>query len=101
IVWRDEPLPFHPRALPAAELAREARAQKGQAAFWAVHDALFASHPRLEDTDLEAIARSAGLDVAMVTDAIAKGKHKIAIEQDMDLADDLQASGTPHFFVNG
>jgi protein-disulfide isomerase len=101
IVWRDEPLPFHPRALPAAELAREARAQKGQATFWAVHDALFASQPRLEDTDLEAIARGAGLDVAMVTDAIAKNKHKIAIDQDVGLADDLQASGTPHFFVNG
>jgi protein-disulfide isomerase len=31
IVWNDEPLPFHPRAAPAAELAREARAQKGGA----------------------------------------------------------------------
>jgi protein-disulfide isomerase len=101
IVWRDEPLPFHPRAMPAAELAREARAQKGQAAFWTVHDALFASQPRLEDADLEAVARTAGLDVARVTEAIAKEKHKAAIQQDADLADDLSASGTPHFFING
>ena len=56
-----------PRALPAAELAREARAEKGEAGFWTVHDALFASQPRLEEADLEAVARTAGLDLAKVT----------------------------------
>jgi len=101
IVWRDEPLPFHPRALPAAELAREARAEKGEAGFWTVHDALFASQPRLEEADLEAVARTAGLDLAKVTSAIASDKYKTAIAADVDLGDDLQASGTPHFFING
>jgi protein-disulfide isomerase len=101
IVWRDEPLPFHPRALPAAELAREARAEKGTTGFWTVHDALFASQPKLEDGDLEAIARSAGLDVAKVNLAIAKNLYRTSIDQDADLGEDLQASGTPHFFING
>ena len=40
-VWKNEPLPFHNRAEPAAELAMEARAQKGDAGFWAAHDKMF------------------------------------------------------------
>jgi protein-disulfide isomerase len=101
IVWRDQPLPFHPRAMPTAELAREARAEKGQAGFWAAHDALFASQPKLEDGDLEAIARSVGLDVTKTMQAIEKERYKASIQQDTDMADDFQASGTPHFFING
>jgi len=47
LVWKNEPLPFHPRAEPAAELAYEARAEKGDAAFWAVHDRIFADQAHL------------------------------------------------------
>jgi len=101
IVWKDQPLPFHPRAMPAAVLTREARAQKGVKAFWEAHDKLFASAPKLEDADLENIAKEMGLDVAKYKDALAKNKYKDAIEVDQNLADDMNASGTPHFFVNG
>ena len=41
VVWKHEPLPFHPRAEPAAQLAMEARAQKGDKGFWDAHDKLF------------------------------------------------------------
>jgi protein-disulfide isomerase len=100
-VWKDQPLPFHPRAEPAAELAREALRQKGVAAFWDVHDRIFESSPKLEDEDLLAIATTAKLDVAAVKSAIEKKKHKAEIEKDQTLADDVNASGTPHFFING
>jgi protein-disulfide isomerase len=101
IVWRDDPLPFHPRAMPAAELAREARAEKGLTAFWAVHDALFASQPKLENDDLDAIAASAGLDASKVHDAVTRERYKAGIQSDVGIAEDFQASGTPAFFVNG
>ena len=101
IVWKDEPLPFHPRAPPAAELARAARTQKGDAGFWDVHDKLFAAQPKLEDGDLEQVARAAGLDVAKAMGQVKARAHRREIETDMDLGDDVQASGTPHFFVNG
>lgn len=101
VIWKDQPLPFHPRAKPAANLALEARAQKGDKGFWDAHDKLFASAPKLEDADLEAIAKDMGLDVAKAKDAIAKDKYKAQIEADQTLADDLNASGTPHFFING
>ncbi|MCS6898861.1 MAG: thioredoxin domain-containing protein [Polyangiaceae bacterium] len=100
-VWKDQPLPFHPRAKPAAVLAREAMAQKGPKAFWEAHDKLFASAPKLEDADLENLAKELGLDVAKFKDALAKDKYKDVIEADQNLADDMNASGTPHFFING
>ncbi|AKU95784.1 Periplasmic thiol:disulfide interchange protein DsbA [Labilithrix luteola] len=101
IVWKDMPLSFHPRAMPAAEVARAARAAKGDAGFWDVHDKLFASQPKLEDADLEAVAKSAGLDVAKVMGAVKGQTYKKGIEADMLVGDDIQASGTPHFFING
>lgn len=100
-VWKDEPLPFHPRAVPAAELARSARAQKGDAAFWTAHDKLFDSQPKLDDADLESVARASGLDVAKVNAAIKNKTYAKGIDDDVGLGDDVQASGTPHFFVNG
>jgi len=101
IVWKHEPLPFHPRAEPAAELALEARAQKGNDGFWTAHHKLFESQPKLDDADLEKIASEMGLNVEKVKTAIKDKKHKKEIDADVDLADDIQASGTPHFFING
>lgn len=102
MVWKNEPLPFHPRAVPAANLALEARAQKGgDKGFWEAHDKLFESQPKLEDADLEKVAADMKLDVKKVQDAIKTNKYKKEIDADMELADDVQASGTPHFFVNG
>lgn len=101
LVWKDQPLPFHLRAEPAAELAREARAQKGEGAFWGAVDLLFANQQRLEDPDLEGYARALGLDVPRAMKAVVTKRHQAPIEGDLALAEDLLASGTPHFFVNG
>jgi len=101
IVYKNNPLPFHKDAEPAAELAMEARAQKGDTAFWKAHDLLFAKNGKLGPEELEGVAKELGIDVKKASDAITNKKHKARIEQDMDLADDVQASGTPHFFING
>ncbi len=101
VVWKDAPLPFHKRAEPAAELAAEAFAQKGHAGFWRVHDLLLAQRGSLDDSDLAAVAAAAGLDVDAARRSFEKHGHRDAIEEDLDLADDLDATGTPTFFVNG
>jgi protein-disulfide isomerase len=101
VVWKNEPLPFHPRAEPAAELALEARAQKGDKGFWEAHDKLFDVQPKLDDADLEKVATEMGLNLDKVKSAIKDHKYKKEIDGDQDVADDYQASGTPHFFVNG
>ena len=101
LVWKHEPLPFHPRAIPAAALTLEARAQKGDKGFWDAHDKLFDIQPKLEDADLEKAASELGLDVAKFKAAVKDNKYKKDIDADMELGEDVQASGTPHFFVNG
>ncbi len=99
-VFKHNPLPFHPRALPAALAAEEARAEGGDAKFWAMHDALFAS-PSLDDAAIEKAAADAGVDAAKVRDAIRTGKSKDRIERDQRLVQSLGAPATPSFFVNG
>ena len=101
LVWKHEPLPFHPRAEPAAEFTEEARAQKGDKGFWDAHHKLFEIQPKLEDADLEQAAKDMHLDAAKMMAAIATKKHGARIAADAELGDDVQASGTPHFFING
>jgi protein-disulfide isomerase len=101
IVWKDNPLPFHPRAKPASTLARVAYKTKGDKGFWDAHKALFESQADLEDTGLEKVSGQVGVPWATVKQAIAEEKYKDKISESMDLAMELQARGTPHFFVNG
>ncbi|WP_437968445.1 thioredoxin domain-containing protein [Sorangium sp. So ce260] len=99
VVFKHRPLPFHLRAEPAAELALEAKAQRGDAAFWKAYALL--REGTLEDADLAAHAKSLGLDVARAQKAVAARRHAARIDRDLRLADELEANGTPHFFING
>ncbi len=101
LIWKNEPLPFHPRAEPAAEVAMEAKAEKGDAGFWAAHDKLFDIQPKLDDADLENAAKDLGLNMDKVRDAMKNHKWKALIDSDSDTGEDFKASGTPHFFING
>ncbi len=101
LVWKHMPLSFHKHAEPAAEMAAEAFAQKGDAGFWKAHDLLLAQSGQLEDGDLESVAKALGLDVARAARNVAQHAHRAAIEDDVDLAEDIDATGTPTFFVNG
>ncbi len=101
LVVRQNPLPFHQRALPAAQLALEARAQRGDAAFFELSKKLFAGQQDLSDQALLAMARDLKLNGARAKRALAHGVHQKDIQKDMDLAQDFHARGTPHFFING
>ncbi len=101
LVFKNEPLPFHPRAEPAAEAALEVRAEKGDAAFWSMHDALLDGPHELTDETLVDLAVKAGAQADKVKTAIAKHTHASEIAADADTAVDFEANGTPHFFVNG
>ena len=101
-VWKNQPLSFHNRAIPTAIAAWEVKKQKGDEGFWKMHDALFASQPKLEDADIEAAAKSIpGVDVAKVMDAVKTNKWKDEIQKEIDQAEELKVQGTPHSFVNG
>jgi protein-disulfide isomerase len=102
-VYRNAPLPFHDRAEPAAEAALEVRAAKGDAAFWAMHDALLdgSADRDLGDDALAHLAETVGAKPARVRSAIGKHAHAAEIGADEDTADDFQVDATPHFFING
>jgi protein-disulfide isomerase len=97
---RHNPLPFHPRALPAARLAIEAYKEKGNRAFWQAHRRLLELE-ELDDANLLAIADSLKLDRRWAKRAIETAAHQDVLDDDEALAIALKASGTPHFFVNG
>jgi protein-disulfide isomerase len=107
IVWKNEPLPFHPAAEPAAEAALEVRAERGDKGFWDVHDRFFADQKNLangKDANIDAIvklASDAGANADQARNAITSKTHKKEIDADGDVAEDFQVQGTPNFFING
>ena len=101
IVWKNNPLPFHPNAMPSAELAMEAFAQGGATKFWEAHDLLFQNQTAIERANLETYATQLHLNPAGVRAALDNNTHQASIQADMDMARTLGASGTPSFFING
>jgi protein-disulfide isomerase len=101
LVWRNEPLPFHKLAEPAAQAALEVRAELGDAAFWKMHDALFAQQKSLSEDVIVKLATQAGASAARVQAAMSNHTHRRELDADSDVVEDFEASGTPHFFING
>jgi protein-disulfide isomerase len=98
VVWKDNPLPFHKDAMPAAQLARLAH-EKGK--FWQVHDKLFANQQALDRASLEKYGQEAGLDAEKVKEVLDKNPYTEAIKADQAEAAKFGARGTPAFFING
>jgi protein-disulfide isomerase len=101
VVWRNQPLPFHQSAMPAAQAAMEAFAQGKSPKFWEMHNKLFANNKALTRPDLEKYATELGLDVAKFKTALDTNKHDAEIKADMELGNNVGARGTPSFFING
>ena len=101
VVWKDNALPFHKEAKPAATLARMAFAKGGSPLFWKAHDLLFENQKALNTETYKQLAGKLGLSAPAVLNAIKKEQFDDKISASMELASDLKARGTPHFFVNG
>ncbi len=101
LVWKDDPLAVHSQAEVSATVAREARAQKGDAGFWAAHDAFLERTFKPSTQTLLDAAKKLDLDKPRVEKAMVDRSYAPAITADADLADDLATFGTPYFFVNG
>jgi protein-disulfide isomerase len=101
VVWRNQPLPFHQNAMPAAIAAMEAFEQGKADKFWAMHDKLFENRSALSADDLVGYAKALGLDGAKMKTALETKKHEKAIKADQEVAAEVGARGTPSFFING
>lgn len=101
VVWRDLPLARHDDAPLAAEAAREAFAQGGDALFWRYHDVLFGHPGSIDRPHLERYAEALGMDLSRFRTSLDQHVHRAGVEADMALGERLEIDSTPTFFVNG
>ena len=105
-VFRNFPLTeIHPWELHAAEAAESVAAHGGDAAFWAMHDAIF-EHPQdsataLSDQHLAEYAAAVGVDGALVAHDLKHGVHESRVRVDFMGGVRSGVNGTPTFFING
>lgn len=98
IVYRDYPIPKHPRAQRMAEAANCAQEQ---GRYFEYADALFANMRATEDSDLLARATEVGLDFPRFQECLDSGRHAAEVEADFRDGQAVGVSGTPAFYVNG
>jgi protein-disulfide isomerase len=98
VVFKHNPLSFHKKARLAAKASLAAHEQ---GKFWEYHDLLFANQKALDPADLEQYAEQLGLDLAAFRAALEKPEYETWIDEDQELAADVDAQGTPNLFVNG
>ncbi|MFH2007459.1 MAG: thioredoxin domain-containing protein [bacterium] len=121
VVFKNNPLGFHKQAMPAAEAAYAALAQKGNKGFWSMHDKLFPMDkcktpmphirewlrelPRPAPTlDLPLFTKFAGelgLNVAKFKKDLEAHTYQARLKEEQAMAVKLGARGTPAFFING
>lgn len=98
MVFRDFPLGFHDRAIPAAVAANCAE-QQGK--YWEMHRMLMADQSELDDATLEAHARKAALDIDKWQTCRKDPAMEAEVTKDMADGSAAGVSGTPAFFING
>ncbi|MFZ5476037.1 MAG: DsbA family protein [Myxococcota bacterium] len=97
-VFRDFPLGFHDRAIPAA-VAANCAAKQGK--YWEVHDRLMSNQRALEEPDLERVAQEAKLNMSDWQACRQDPAMRAEVEKDMEDGAKIGVTGTPAFFVNG
>ena len=84
----------HPHAEHAAEAAGE------QAAFWRMHEMLFANQDALDDESLAEYAAALGFDEIRFIQEVVSGAHAYRIREDFSSGVRAGVNGTPCFFIN-
>jgi len=98
IVYRDFPLGFHDRAIPAAIAANCAGEQDK---YWDMHGILMKNQTKLQDTDLAGFAKEVGVDMDKWSTCLKDPAQEAEVKKDMEDASAVGVTGTPAFFING
>jgi protein-disulfide isomerase len=98
LVFKHEPLSFHPNAMPAAIAAEAAR---DQGKFWEMHDLIFANQSTLSNEKFLAWADQLHLNLYRYRGALRTQKNRERILQDAKQGQEYGVTGTPMFFING
>jgi protein-disulfide isomerase len=98
VVFKHNPLPFHPNA-PLASQASWAAWKQNK--FWPYHDKLFSNSKDLQRPTLERYAQELGLNMDRFKRDMDSPEAKKVVDDNKAEAANFNAGGTPHFFVNG
>lgn len=98
VVLKDFPV-LGPGSVEAAQVAGAVRAQLKGDKFWAFHYKLLGSHGPVGKAQALAAAKDSGVDMDQLAKDMAKPDIKAGIQQNLQLADALNLTGTPSFVV--
>ncbi len=98
VVLKHNPLPFHPLAR-AAAMAAIAAGRQGK--FWPMHDKMFDHPQELDEQHFFKWAKQLGLDIARFRREKSDAAAARQVDDDIAIAESVEARGTPTFFVNG
>lgn len=104
-VFRNYPLPMHPWAMTAAEMAKCVTLQK-PSEFWKVHDFLFENQSQLtadniKDKLTQFIAANVAIDQGQYRSCVDNDLAMGPVKKETDLGQKLGVRGTPAIFING
>lgn len=95
-------LPFlGPESDNAAQAALCAADQGGDETYFAYHDLLFENVSTLSNQVYKDLAADLGLNASQFGQCLDDGKYVDKVQEDMALAMQVGANGTPTFFING
>mgnify|MGYP001176138779 FL=1 len=98
MVYRDFPLSFHQRAIPAAVAANCAGEQDQ---YWPMYDLLMSNQRALSDADFTRYATDLKLDLAKWNECRKDPKQEAEVQADFEDGSAAGVQGTPAFFING
>jgi len=97
LVFKQYPLPGHPRA---REAAKAAVAAQKQGKFWEMHDLLFENQERLQTASFSDFAKKLGLDVKRFEADMTSKETEQKIEADIAEGRKAGVDSTPSVYVN-
>ncbi len=98
VVYKDFPLNFHKRAVPAA-VAAHCAGEQGK--YWELGEIMLQHQKELEDNQLEQYATEVGLDIPSWKECTTSGKWEPIVMADLEAGQEVGVQATPTFFVNG
>lgn len=101
-LFLDLPLGFHQSAQLTAEAARCAGDQEK---YWEMHDLLFDKQAEWSAGEAEGLIKKYAISLGLNSDdfnsCLETGKYTQAVKDNLSLAEEVKANGTPSFFING
>jgi protein-disulfide isomerase len=100
-IFKDFPLGFHEKAIPAAAAANCVLRDLGNEKYFEMHDMIFSNQNSMSDANYKKWALDLGMDSSSYDSCIVDSSILDEINGDLTEGGQLGVSGTPSFFIDG